>query len=70
MDIHLCQEQRSICKWCHKTYTARRGIAFYRLRPLAGTVSLVFTLLAPGCPLRALVVACGFNERIIAAWFT
>jgi len=31
-------------------------------------VALVLTLLAHGCPLQAIVVAFGFDERTIAAW--
>jgi transposase-like protein/IS1 family transposase len=67
--IHSRKEQRLICKQCHKTFTARRGTAFYRVRTPAETVSLVLTLLAHGCPLQAIVVAFGFDERTVAAWF-
>jgi hypothetical protein len=31
-------------------------------------VSLVVTLLAHGCPLQAIVVAFGFDERTVASW--
>ena len=41
----------------------------YRLRTSAETVSLVVTLLAHGCPLQAIVVAFGFDERTVAAWW-
>ena len=58
-----------ICKQCRKTFTATKGTAFYRLRTPAETVSLVLTLLAHGCPLQAIVVAFGFDERTVAAWF-
>jgi transposase-like protein len=30
---------------------------------------LVLTLMAHGCPLQAIVVAFGFDERTVAAWF-
>jgi transposase-like protein len=69
LGIHSRKEQRLICKQCHKTFTARKGTAFYRLRTPAETVSVVLTLLAHGCPLQASVVACGFDERTVAAWF-
>ena len=39
-----------------------------RLRTPAETVALVLTLLAHGCPLHAIVVAFGFDERTVAAW--
>ena len=31
--IHSQQEQRFICHACHKTFSARTGTVFYRLRP-------------------------------------
>jgi transposase-like protein len=68
--IHPRQEQRFICKQCHKTFTATHGTAFYRVRTPAETVSLVLTLMAHGCPLQAIVVAFGYDERTVAAWFT
>jgi transposase-like protein len=67
--IHSRKEQRLICKQCHKTFTATTGTAFYRLRTPAETVSVVLTLMAHGCPLQAIVVAFGFDERTVAAWF-
>jgi transposase-like protein len=67
--IHSRKEQRLICKQCRKTFTATKGTAFYRLRTPTETVSLVLTLLAHGCPLQAIVVAFGFDERTVAAWF-
>jgi hypothetical protein len=42
---------------------------FYRLRTSAETVVLVVTLLAPGCPLQAIVAALGFDERTVADWW-
>jgi transposase-like protein len=68
--IHSQKAQRFICHACHQTFSARTGTAFYRLRTAAETVSLVVTLLAHGCPVQAIVAACGFDERTIAAWWT
>src|SRR6266853_1132243 len=53
---------------CRKTFSATKGTAFYRLRTSAETVSLVVTLLAHGCPLPAIVVAFGYDERTVAGW--
>ena len=64
--IHSRKEQRFICTQCRKTFTATKGTAFYRLRTSAETVSLVVTLLAHGCPLQAIVVAFGYDERTVA----
>jgi hypothetical protein len=67
--IHSRKEQRFICHACQKTFSARQGTVFYRLRTSAETVVIVVTLLAHGCPLKAIVAAFGFDERTIAAWW-
>ena len=67
--IHSQKEQRFICHACQKTFSARTGTVFYRLRTSAETVVLVVTLLAHGCPVQAIVAAFGFDERTIAAWW-
>ena len=67
--IHAQQEQRFICHACHKTFSARTGTVFYRLRTSAETVVLVVTLRAHGCPVHAIVAALGFDERTVAAWW-
>src|SRR2546426_1301201 len=66
--IHSQRDRRFMCTQCHKTFSATKGTAFYRLRTAAETVALVMTLLAHGCPLQAIVVAFGFDERTVAAW--
>ena len=66
--IHSHKEPRFMCTQCHKTFTATKGTALYRLRTPADTVTLVLTLLAHGCPLQAIVVAFGVDERTVATW--
>jgi transposase-like protein/IS1 family transposase len=66
--IHSRKEQRFLCTECRKTFTATKGTALYRLRTSAETVSLVVTLMAHGCPLQAIVVAFGYDERTVACW--
>jgi transposase-like protein len=66
--IHSRKDKRFICTECRKTFAATKGTAFYRLRTQAETIALVLTLLAHGCPLQAIVVAFGFDERTVAAW--
>src|SRR6266436_4854741 len=66
--IHSCKDKRLLCTACQKTFSATKGTAFYRLRTSAETVSLVVTLLAHGCPLQAIVVAFGYDERTVASW--
>jgi transposase-like protein len=67
--LHARKEQRFICHECDKTFSATTGTVFYRLRTSAETVVIIVTLLAHGCPLQALVAACGFDERTVAAWW-
>src|SRR3954469_14314643 len=67
--IHSRKEQRIICHACQKTFSARKGTVFYRLRTAAETVVLVVTLLAHGCPVQAIVAAFGFDERTVAGWW-
>jgi transposase-like protein/IS1 family transposase len=67
--IHSQKEQRFICHECDKTFSARRGTVFYRLRTSAAPVVLVVTLLAHGCPVQAIVAAFGFDERTVADWW-
>lgn len=69
MGIHSQKDQRFICNECRKTFRATKGTVFYRLRTSAETVVIVVTLLAHGCPLQALVAACGFDERTVADWW-
>jgi len=61
--LHAQKEQRFLCHACRKTFSARTGTVFYRLRTSAETVVLVVTLLAHGCPVHAIVAACGVDER-------
>ena len=68
--IHSQKEQRYRCRVCGKMFAARTGTAFYRLRTAEETVTLVVTLLAHGCPLQAIVVAFGIDERGVQAWET
>ena len=67
--IHSRQETRFLGTECHKTFAAPQGTAFYRLRTSAETVTLVLTRLAHGCPLQAIVVAFGCDERTVANWW-
>lgn len=66
--IHSRKDRRFLCTQCRKTFSATKGTVFYRLRTAADLVALIITLLAHGCPVQAIVVAFGFDERTIAAW--
>jgi len=69
MGIQARKEQRCLCHECDKTFSARRGTVFSRLRTSAETVVLVVTWLAHSCPGQAIVAACGGDERTGAAWW-
>lgn len=66
--VHSQKEQRYICHVCQQTFVARKGTAYYRLRTATETVTLVVTLLAYGCPVQAIVVAFGLDERTVQDW--
>ena len=67
--LHSQKEERLLCTECQRTFTTTQGTALYRLRTSSETVTRVVTLRAHGCPLQALVVACGIAERTVAAWW-
>lgn len=66
--IHSQKERRYRCRVCGQTFAARTGTPFYRLRTAEETVTIVITLLAHGCPLQAMGVAFGLDERTVADW--
>jgi len=67
--LHSRPESRYRCRVCGRTFSARRGTAFYRLRTSDETVTQVVTLLAHGCPVAAIVQAFGLDERTVGAWW-
>jgi transposase-like protein len=68
--IHSRKERRYICHVCQKTFVETTGTVFYRLHKSKDVITLVLTLLAHGCPLQAVVVAFGFDERTVKGWLT
>lgn len=66
--VHSWLEHRYRCTVCRDTFAATTGTPFYRVQTAVETVTLVLTLLAHGCPLQAIVVAFGYDERTVAAW--
>ncbi len=67
--LHSRKEGRYRCRVCGRTFAARRGTTFYRLRTPDETVTQVVTLLAYGCPTAAIVQAFGLDERTVGAWW-
>jgi transposase-like protein len=66
--IHARKDRRFICTQCRKTCAATYGTVLYRLRTAGDLVALIITLRAHGCPVQAMVMAFGFDERTVAAW--
>jgi transposase-like protein len=67
--VHSREERRYRCHTCGKTFAATTGTPFYRLHHAAEVLSVVVALLSLGCPLQAIVVACGLDERTVRAWW-
>ena len=65
---HSRRERRYRCRRCGKTFSATRGTALYRAHKAAGVAVQVVTLLAHGCPPRAVVAAFGWDERTVARY--
>ena len=66
--IHSHQERRYICHACGDTFAETVGTPLYGLKHPAWLVVLVLALLAGGCPIPAIVFACGLDERTVTAW--
>jgi transposase-like protein len=66
--IHSQKERRYRCKRCSRTFSETKGTALYRMHKPKELMFTVITLLAHGCPLRAIVAAFGLDERTVARW--
>lgn len=68
ISVHSRQERRYKCHVCGKTFAETKGTPFYRLRTAKDVVVIVVTLLAYGCPVQAIVMAFGLDERTVLGW--
>jgi transposase-like protein len=68
--VHSRKERRYKCHVCGKTFAETKGTVFYRLRTAKDIVVVVVTLLAYGCPVQAIVMAFGLDERTVQSWQT
>jgi hypothetical protein len=68
MTIHEKQRRRSRCTVWTQTCSERRGTLFFGLRKPIELIVIVVTLVADGCPVQAMVQACGRDERTAADW--
>ncbi len=69
ISIHSEEDERYVCDECKKTFAATKGTIFYRLRTAPEEVMKVITLIAYGCPPKAVEKAFGFHERTIKNWW-
>ena len=66
--IHSQKERRFYCTTCKRTFTETRGTPLYGSHYPVWIFVLVVTLLAGGCPIPAIVLAFGLDERTVQAW--
>lgn len=69
LSVHSLKEKRCYCAVCDKTFSVSKGSILYRLKTDPQTVLLVIALLAYGCPLQAIVMAFGYDERTVKGWW-
>jgi len=66
--IHSQKERRYKCKQCEKTFSETLGTAMYGIKKCSELFVIVVTLLAYGCPIQAIVMAFGLDERTVRNW--
>lgn len=66
--VHSRRHRRYRCTTCDRTFAETRDTPFYRLKKPAELMTIVLTLLCHGCPLQAIVMAFGLDERTVADW--
>jgi hypothetical protein len=66
--IHSQKQRRYKCKCCKKSFSESYGTGLYRIKKASELFVLVVTLLSYGCPVQAIVVAFGLDERTVRSW--
>jgi transposase-like protein len=66
--VHQSLRQRFFCKRCGSTFSLRRGTPLLGPKTPEEKVLLVLSLLAYGCPPKAIVAAFGLDERTLKRW--
>ena len=66
---HSQKAKRCKCTSCGKTFSVTQGTALYGIKKEAALFVMVVTLLAFGCPVQAIVMALGLDERTVRAWW-
>ena len=66
--IHSRKERRYRCHDCERTFSETKGTPLYNLKYPLWLVMVVLTLLAHGCPVKAIVAAFQTDERTVMDW--
>lgn len=66
--IHSRKESRYRCKVCKRTFSETIGSAYYQLKK-PQVFTIVVTLLAFGCPPKAIEAAYGLSDNTVRDWF-
>jgi transposase-like protein len=66
--VHSHKQRRYICHGCKPTFADSTGTLLYGLKHPLWLVLVVLTLLAYGCPRRAIVASFELDERTLADW--
>lgn len=66
--IHSQKDRRLRCAVCKRTFVETEGSPLFRLHYPHWLVIVVVTLLANGCPVQAIVLAFGLDERTVSEW--
>ena len=64
--VHSWKERRYRCQSGRRTFAATTGTPLFRLQSPAELVLVVLSLLSYGCPVQAIVVTFGLDERTVA----
>ena len=65
--VHSRKERRYRCRVCGKTFVETIGTIFYRRQLAADLISIIVTLLAHGCPPKAIERAYDLDERTVSS---
>ncbi len=66
--VHSIKARRYKCHACGTTFAETTGTPLFGLKHPLWLVLLILALLAHGCPVPAIVVAFGLDERTVADW--
>ena len=66
--VHSWKERRYICHRCKKTFSETKGTALYGIKKEHDLFVVVITLLAHGCPTRAIMAAFGLARDTVQDW--